>query len=126
MQTTASRPRPVRVPPMPPTRAAMIAAAERELDAAYEATEAAYEDGSTFARLRWEARPHPQFAAWGNGWTRRWEPGEYEARAAEMLAAWDATHEDDRRQIESDEYAASVAYARALARFQVLTAGVVS
>jgi hypothetical protein len=114
MQTT-------RIAPLSPTLARMLDAAERDLDAAYEATQVAYEAGSAFARARWDAHPHPQFSAWGNGWTRAWEPGEYEARAAEMLAAFDAAHEADARAVAEAADAAGITYARASAYYVALT-----
>ena len=109
-----------RVAPASPTLLGMIAAAEAELTAAYEATEEAYEAGGTLARMRWDARPHPQFAAWGNDWTRTWGPGEHDAAVENRMAAFDAAHDEDRREIEADETEAGERYARALVRLALL------
>ncbi len=111
----------VRIAPPSPTLQRLREAAERELDAAYEATQEAYEAGSTLARMEFDARPHPQFATWGNGWTRRWEAGEYEAALDAAMVRFDREHEADRLSIEADETEAAQAYALALRRLEVLS-----
>ncbi len=79
------------------------------------------EAGSTLARMEFDARPHPQFATWGNGWTRRWEAGEYEAALDASMDRFDREHEADRLSIEADETEAAQAYALALRRLEVLS-----